>query len=242
MSAPTTDHYLASLTRDTEALAAAAEVDLHAPIAACPAWDMADLAFHVATVHRFWTHMLVQRLQVPEGPGVERPADDDLPGFVRAGLEPLVAAIRETPPDTPIWTWAPRQEAAFVPRRMAHETGVHRWDAEAAVGTPRPIDAAIAVDGIDEVLELVVPAGVQVRESPPIAAHLHCTDTEGEWVVTVDGGKVSVAHAHEKQPVAVRGSASDLNLLLWRRVPWDAVEVFGDEEMARALVALTDLE
>src|SRR5690606_38359340 len=110
--------------------------------------------FHVGTVHRFWTHILANRLQVPEGPGVERPPDEDLPGFVRAGVEPLVAAVRATDPDTPIWTWSSQQDAAFVPRRMAHETGVHRWDAEAAVGSPRPIEPRLAVDGIDELLEL----------------------------------------------------------------------------------------
>jgi hypothetical protein len=98
------------------------------------------------------------------------------------------------------------------------------------------------VDGVDEVFDLIVPLIAPSYQGPPIAAHLHCTDTEGEWVVKVADGALSVEHAHEKQPVAVRGTASDLDLLLWRRVPLDAAEVFGDIEMAHALVGLTDLE
>lgn len=236
------DEYLASFARDTEALAVAAEQRLDAPVAGCPGWSVADLSYHVGSVHRFWTHILTNRLQTPEEPGIERPPDPELPAWLRAGVEPLIAVASATDPATPIWTWSHRRDAGFVPRRMAHETAVHRWDGEAAVGAPNPITPRLAVDGIDEVFDLMLPFVAPGYDGPAIDAHLHCTDTEGEWVLHVADGGFAVEHAHAKQPVALRGTASDLLLLLWRRVPVDAVEVLGDEAMAEALVGLTDLE
>ena len=50
----------------------------------------------------------------------------------------------------------------------------------------------------------------------------------GEWLVTLGPEGPTVEHAHAKGDVAVRGTASDLLLLLWNRVPVDRCEVFGD--------------
>lgn len=44
-------------------------------------------------------------------------------------------------------------------------------------------------------------------------------------------------HAHRKGDVAVRGSASDLYLMLWGRVAPTDVEVIGDDEFLTALLA-----
>jgi len=64
--------------------------------------------------------------------------------------------------------------------------------------------------------------------------HLHATDVaesaagEGEWLVTLGPEGLTVDHKHAKGDVAVRGTASDLLLLLWNRVSADRCEVFGD--------------
>ncbi len=63
--------------------------------------------------------------------------------------------------------------------------------------------------------------------------HLHCTDVEGEWLVSADG-RVELGHA--KGDAALRGSASDLLLALFKRVPLDSVEVVGDAAVARQFV------
>jgi uncharacterized protein (TIGR03083 family) len=233
--------YLASFARDTEALAAVVEQGLAPTVPACPGWTVGDLAFHVGAVHRFWTRIVAEQLQEPPEWTPVHPPDEELAGWLRDGVAPLVEAVERTDPATPIWTWSLRRDAGFVPRRMAQETAVHRWDGEAAVGTPRPIDARLAVDGIEELLELVMPFGAAGYDGPPIDAHLHSTDIHGEWVVHVDDGTLTVERTHAKQPVAIRGTASDLLLLLWRRVPLDAVEVFGDEPTAHRLISLTDM-
>ena len=61
-------------------------------------------------------------------------------------------------PERPVYSFSPaHRRAGFWPRRMAHETTVHRVDAEQAAGRPvAPVPAALAVDGIDEVFGVFV--------------------------------------------------------------------------------------
>jgi predicted lipid carrier protein YhbT len=61
--------------------------------------------------------------------------------------------------------------------------------------------------------------------------HLHCTDLDGEWLVTLTSPRPTVERVHAKGDVAARGTASDLDLFLWGRIGGDALEVFGDREL-----------
>ena len=55
---------------------------------------------------------------------------------------------------------------AFSARRQAHETGIHRVDAESALGTPpAPMGAAFAVDGIDAAQRAFTPVAA-ARSGP----------------------------------------------------------------------------
>ena len=47
---------------------------------------------------------------------------------------------------------------------------------------------------------------------------------------------------HAKGDCAIRGSASDILLALWRRIPTDAVDLVGDTAMAERFIARTSLE
>ena len=70
----------------------------------------------------------------------------------------LVAELSSVSPDTPVWTFSSsNRTASFWQRRRAQETAVHRYDAETAAGTPTPIDADLAVDGIDEFFTVFLP-------------------------------------------------------------------------------------
>ena len=52
-----------------------------------------------------------------------------------------------------MWAWGSDQHARFWPRRMLHETTVHRADAELAGGTDPSVDDAVGIDGVDELLD-----------------------------------------------------------------------------------------
>jgi predicted lipid carrier protein YhbT len=123
---------------------------------------------------------------------------------------------------------------------MAHETTIHRADAESAAGGPGPVEPAeLAADGIDELLELLaaVPMGPDDRLAGFTASyHFHTTDIPGEWVIEIGGGsdRVTVRREHAKADVAVRGPASDLELFLYSRRGTDGLDVFGDPALVAA--------
>lgn len=117
-------------------------------------------------------------------------------------------------------------------------------DAESALGErPSPVPAALAVDGIDELL-LGFHARPKslVRTSAPRTLRMRATDADACWTV----------HLSQEPPRAVRtdgapeegseeglvdcelaASAKELYLTLWNRLPLAAVTVTGDPEPAR---------
>lgn len=224
--------YLDVIAREGDALAVAAEAAGHdAPVPGCPGWTVADLVWHTGEVLWFWAEVVEHRWADPspyEEP--ERPADPGaLVAWYRDAVERVGLVLAGADPATPVWSWATDDAtAAWVRRRVAQELAVHRWDAQSATAAgSEPIDAELAADGIDELLEFFGGDGPLDR-----SVHLHCTDTEGEWLVTADG----VTREHAKGDAAVRGPASDLLLALWRRRPLEGLEVLGDVAVAQQLL------
>ncbi|GAA0709623.1 maleylpyruvate isomerase family mycothiol-dependent enzyme [Dactylosporangium roseum] len=251
MSKPqlTKDFWLASLRTEGDAFRAAlgSGTPLDAPVPSCPGWRLGDLAWHVSQVYS-WVSGHVGR-GVTERPG-GRP-DGPLP----AGVDPvvawtdafteLVATLDAAEPDLPAWNWAPQaKKAAFWHRRMAHETSIHRWDAQMAGGLSEPIDPKLAGDGVTEVLDTWLPAG---RRSGPTdragMVALHATDVDQVWYVRLRGAGVALLDTdtlldtddhHERATAS--GPASDLVLALFGRVPFDALLVSGDMTLLRCLL------
>lgn len=69
------------------------------------------------------------------------------------------------------------------------------------------------------------------------ARHVHASDTTpeavAEWVIDLTGDTIVWRRAHEKAAVAVRGSLTDLLLVLYRRRPalGNGIEVLGDSAL-----------
>jgi uncharacterized protein (TIGR03083 family) len=238
--------YPAAILRDGLALAEAAEAaGPAAPVAGCPGWDVAELVWHVTEVHYFWGTIVAQRLLDPgRVPPLERP--EGFPALVarfRMGVEWLAGILAAADPGAPVWTWARQTDAAFVIRHQAQETAVHRWDAEQAAGRSFTIDPALAADAIDEFFQHT--AAARREGAGPVAGsvHLHAIDADGEWTVSEDeAGALVVERGHRRGDAAVRAPASDLLLLLYRRIGPGAVETFGDAEVLERFLARTDLD
>ena len=230
--------YLDHLRRDGDALAAAAATDLTAPVPSCPGWDVAELVRHTSEVHRHKAAVI--RSDGAAWDRRERGPEDraEVLGWYRAGLDDLCELFATTDENSPARTWGTGDTVAWWIRRMAQETAVHRWDAENAVGRGGAIDAALASDGIEEFLGEFIPGEAIPYEGPAGTVHLHCTDVDGEWTVTLRPGTVPTYETgHSKGDAAVRGPAHDLLLFVWRRVGRDAVEVLGDGALVDALWA-----
>jgi uncharacterized protein (TIGR03083 family) len=156
---------------------------------------------------------------------------------MRDGLARVAAAL-DRPAGDPAWTWAPDGTVGFWQRRQAHETAIHRVDAELAAGPPTPVPAALAADGIDEWLALLAfRPGAEPPSGDGETLHLHCTDEAGEWLVTLTEAGPAIERRHAKGDVAVRGPASDLLLVLLRRFEPERVEVLGTRSVLDAFLA-----
>lgn len=234
------DALLDALERESAAFAAAARGGLDVPVPACPDFTVGQLTVHLGIVHRRAAKAVRTRATEPvraERGWFPEPADPALPEWFEEGAAEVVATLRSAGPDAPAWHFLPGQVAGTWGRRMAHETAVHRRDAEQAHGEPGPLDPDLAADGVDELLASMLP-NVLWRQGPPEGSapagerfHLHRTDGPGEWLVVFAPGGVTVTAEHAKGDLALRGPAADLLLFGWRRLPADRLELFGDQAL-----------
>ena len=205
----------------------------------CGDWTNRVLGSHVGAVWGFATANVLAATDTPTraSEDLALPEDpDELVGWLGRCRQVMLDALTGAEPASVAWSFAPdNQTAGFWQRRMVHETTVHRVDAQVgAAGAVDPIDPGVAADGIDEytAVGLRFSSGRPNRTYPARSLHLHCTDTEGEWMlVGDDGSSVAVTKEHGKGDAAVRGRAEDVLLWIWGRPSGD-LEIFGDPEVA----------
>jgi uncharacterized protein (TIGR03083 family) len=226
---------LARVEPETEALLAAAS-DLTAPVPTCPGWTAADLIGHLGAIHHWAASIVEHRVAEPTWDRDEPPAADELADWVREGAGRVTRVLGQADPSDLVWGWAGDGTAGFWMRRMAHETLVHRLDAEMAAGALGPVDPTIAVDAIDEVVGSLIQAS-WIR--PKLAGagetlHLHATDApDGEWTITFGDDGPSVEATHAKADAALAGPAAPLLAWVWRRGGTAELAVHGDTSVVR---------
>jgi uncharacterized protein (TIGR03083 family) len=224
-----------------------------APVPSCPRWAVLDLVRHLGKTYR-WVQSHASR-GITDPPhmkpqDIERELEAEFPAWPaavdwwRGEFERLVDQLDTLDPELPAWNWAPQaKKAAFWHRRMAHETAIHRWDAQNAAGRVDPVETKLAADGIGEVLDTWLPGG---RRKGPTdrqgVVHLVATDIAQEWYVRLRGAGLALLDTatffdtddHHTRTLA-RGTASDLLLALYGRVPFDVLDVAGDPTLLEAL-------
>jgi uncharacterized protein (TIGR03083 family) len=175
---------------------AAERAGLGAPVPSCPGWQVRDLLRHQGFVHRWAGRFVREGLldPVPEPSEAEMlaadPPDPQLLDWFRVGHADLTDALRSASADLQCWTFLPAPSPlAFWARRQAHETAIHRVDAELAAGnavtSPEP---AFAADGIDELIMGFL--GRQARRltdeqraGSRRLVRVQATDAAAEWCV-----------------------------------------------------------
>ncbi len=205
---------------------------------------MRDLLRHLGYVHRWAAGYVGQaRREMIEEPAENEilqagPADAKLLGWFRDGLGELVGTLRSACPGLTCWTFfAAPTPLSFWARRQAHETAIHRADAEGAAGDEVPppgpslvtaFPAAFAADGIDELLTGFAPRArfrAPAQDSHP-RLQVRATDTGDEWLTEI-GGRITARRLADPDPAdpdpaapalcVLAGPASDLYLVLWNR-------------------------
>lgn len=231
--------HIAAVERETEALVAAFGAgSLDDPVPTCPEWAVRDLARHVGEFTAVWTHVLCEGTGRAKTPFPDMPEDAaSVAEWYRGVADSLIGELRATPSDTEIWTWVDSDDwATFAARRAAHELAVHRLDAETARGTAQPIEAALAADGIEEIFVMMA-AWERKGHGTGQTLHLHATDQEAEWLITLLPDGIEVEREHAKGDLALKGTTSDLELTLYQRPPLGEVERFGDPSVLDAWYA-----
>ena len=238
-----TSAQLSAFARDGAAFAdACTAAGLSADVSSCPGWSIADLVWHLTEVHHFWRTIVRDQLATPaDYTEPMRPPDDALLAVYRAGFTETLSVLSAVDPTQTNWTWSSDHSAGFVIRRMAQETAVHRWDADAAAGFGIPIEAELASDGIDEFLVHMLGDVLTDAAAVGGSVHLHCQDVAGEWTIYPGDDTPIVTREHAKGDAALRGSASDLLLALWRRQGLASLDVVGDAAVATRFFARTSL-
>jgi uncharacterized protein (TIGR03083 family) len=224
-----------------ELLAALTAGPLSAPVPTCPGWTAADLAEHVGWFCMRWRdHLRGGGYEDRVGPeDVTVPDGDDVLAWVHGWGDEMLADLRAAPADAAVWTWFPTdQTAGFVARRCASELAIHRYDAQSARGTCAPIAPELAVDGIEEIVDALATVRYRPGEGHGETLHLHGTDDpadtggtvlHAEWLLRLEPDRLVATREHAKGDLALRASASDLELLLYGRPPLGPVQRFGDE-------------
>ncbi|MGK5628957.1 maleylpyruvate isomerase family mycothiol-dependent enzyme [Streptomyces sp. URMC 123] len=170
----------------------------------------------------------------PEGAPHREPVPASLIDWFADGAAALAEQFTSAGPDVPVWTFGEERTTGFWQRIQAIEAAVHRWDAESALGAPRPFAADLAEDVVTHTFEVMAPARRAWTQAPPGAGErfrFRRTDGTRGWTVHFEGAEVRLTDGTGPYDVELAGTASDLALFLWQRLPADRLEVTGDRKV-----------
>ncbi|MEN8239548.1 MAG: maleylpyruvate isomerase family mycothiol-dependent enzyme [Actinomycetota bacterium] len=202
---------------------------LDADVSCCPDWDVRELVRHLSSVHLWAAAHVANRATEwrDHGPtelaeywpdlAVFWPDDDELVDWYLETNANLVRELTDAPPDLECLTFlpAPTPQAMWA-RRQAHETAIHRFDADSSANDSAEYAPDFAVDGIDEILMLFAPRwGIPTDDAKTMV--VRTTDTNNSWHVTMGPEKISTDRGDGPADLTLTGSASDLYLAVWNR-------------------------
>lgn len=226
----------------------ATPADVRVP--SCPEWSLGELGAHAGDFAAFYTHAVCDSTGAarPPWPNTWRaraasPLEGEAPAsYFDDRAQFLLALLRATEPDAEVRTWAKDDQTAhFVARRSAHELAVHRFDAQLAAGDPKPIDAQLAADGIEEIFMMLDVRNKNVRgrvgdtSGAGETFQIHSTDEPRDWVVVLGVHGVEVRRERvAAADLSATATASDLELLFYARPPVGMVDYAGDDAVLAA--------
>ncbi len=151
--------------------------DLSRPVPQYPGWTMFDLLSHVASVHGR-TMITVSELPQERIHGPRLPDHGDVVRWFAETLESMLAAFEGADPDAAVWGFTSKPTVRGWETRMVIETGLHRWDADQAIGEIEPLHDVVAGLGLDEYGDLYL-----TRLAPVPTIELVATDLGRSWLI-----------------------------------------------------------
>ncbi|MFI6263542.1 maleylpyruvate isomerase N-terminal domain-containing protein [Micromonospora sp. NPDC051006] len=238
------------------AVAAAPSLDLQVPTH--PGRTLFDLVQHVGLGRRKSAAIIAagpadappEKSAWEDGTGAPREPEALLAWWTES-VGQLTSALREAGPDRGCWTWwgdsqSPQTSGAWA-RRQVPEIAVHTYDVELTVGAPQPLPEEVALDGFDDCQFTLCSTDVAWPHEPAIVDY-HATEGRS-WRLRLsrDGARAARlgASATGEDPytdtadASARGTASDLVLFFYGRIPPDSLklELDGDRRIFDQLIA-----
>ncbi|MCU7723347.1 maleylpyruvate isomerase family mycothiol-dependent enzyme [Actinoplanes sp. KI2] len=232
--------------------AVAAAPSLDVPVPSCPEWTLFDLAQHIGDGRRSWAATVIagpDATAKSASPGPAAPHEREaLLAWLAVSVQELLAALREAGPDRGCWTWwetsQSPQTCGAVARHQLQEIAVHTYDAHLALGTPQPLPDEVALDGVEEFLSTCC-ATTSAWPHKPAAVDYHATEGRS-WRLWLSPDGLRTARlpaatdgddAATGADASVRGTAGDLVLLFYGRMPPESLELAGDRNVFDQLIA-----
>jgi uncharacterized protein (TIGR03083 family) len=148
---------LQCLAADYLRLREVAATGLNAKVPSCPGWTVSDLVRHVGEVYLHKATVMQTGAWPEPWPPSTTAIEDPIALLDRAYGAVTHEFSRRGDSDRALTWHQPDQTVKFWIRRMAHESVIHRLDAELAHDVESaPIADDLALDGIDEILQVMV--------------------------------------------------------------------------------------
>jgi uncharacterized protein (TIGR03083 family) len=224
--------YLDHIRADGDLIAALARRGLDLPVPVCSPWVVRDVVAHLAGVYDH--KVMAMRLGREPNQGewlTDEPYGKDTVEWFEDEHAKLLAELTAHSPKAPAWSWwEADQTVGFWYRRMALETVVHRIDVEMQFGPPSAIYSALAIDGIDEVLTVMLAGDTAAATAVPATGRVEVLADDAAWSAVLEDARTVVTPGRRTSPNAtLSGDPAALFLYLWGRVPVDGLTCRGDE-------------
>ncbi len=245
--------FIPSIERDAAVMMSiGADSSPDAPVPSCPGWSLRDLLVHTGTVHRHKAEVLRGGWRTESPPQPPGPGDQDLVEWFGIGVEDMIDVMGSVDLSEPTYTWCTHDHTgAWWVRRMAHETAIHAADALLTVGETPTLGPALAIDGVDEILDEMMVGGPAWGTIEPLPGVVSLVAGEWTWTLqraSFSGTSPNTGASYEDLPALVWSDRSPdtrvvahpskLDLWLWGRARLEPVDIIGDPDLAAHIRAV----
>ncbi len=235
--------FLAHLDADSHLLAAAAAKGLEPDVPCCPGWTVHDLVVHIAEVQGHKADLVAGGWTNEYPPRTKLPLMAEPVAWFRREAARLYEALAAADPAAPAMTFGNDRTVGFWIRRMAHETLVHRVDAEQSFGYESAVDPELAVDGVVELFDVFVAGYPDWAQWRPRNSVVRVETVDRSWTVRLGrfvGSRkgrdyvlpTTVLEPDAEPNTVISGDPDRVLLWMWGRAPITDVDVTGDISVA----------
>ena len=228
--------------------AVASAPSLDAQVPSCPEWTLFDLVEHLGEGRYAWA------ATVKAGPDAAGKSAGDggpaprgreaLLAWMAESTQQLVGALQDAGPDRGCWMWWGDSQSpptsGSVARHQLQQMAVHTYDAQLTADAAEPLPDDAALDGVEEFLFTCCATTAAWPHEPAVVDYHVIEGPSWRVWLSADGARIArIADADSDDNVtaSARGTASELVLFFYGRIPPESLELGGDPQVFDQLFA-----